>query len=156
MSLKNETDCCSGVQSNSSCPLCNERKQSVTVRTLKHWLQASLVPFVGEGPYYFCGTKDCPIVYFSGDHSIQYTKKQLRDRITSKEVSGPHTLCYCFGVSEEMISEEIQMSDQSTFSSWIEKEVKNGVCACEVRSPTGRCCLSEIKKTEMKIQKIKT
>ncbi len=148
MNSKIKTDCCSDVKSKSSCPLCNELKQVVTVQTLKHWLAASLIPIVGEGPFYFCDTKDCEAVYFSGDHSILYAKEQIRDRIAFKETSGPATICYCFGVSKEMILEEILETGKSTFSTWIGKEVRQGNCACDVRNPAGRCCMGEVKKVE--------
>ena len=148
MSSEMKNDCCSEVTSSSSCPLCETTKQTVNAITLKHWLEASLVPFVGEGPFYFCDSRDCAVVFFSGDHSIKYTKDQLRYRVASKENSGPSTVCYCFGVSKEMISEEILKTGKSTFLSWIGKEVKDGSCACEVRNPAGKCCMGEIKKVE--------
>jgi len=148
MNSKKKNDCCSEVKSGSTCPLCNTPKQTVNAITLKHWLESSLVPLVRKEPFYFCDTKDCEVVYFSEDHSIRYTKDQLRDRIASKETSGPATVCYCFGVSKEMISEEILETGKSTFFSWIEKEVKQGNCACEVRSPAGKCCMGEVKKVE--------
>ena len=94
MNSKIKKDCCSEVKSSSTCPLCDTRKQAVDAITLKHWLVASLVPLIGEGPFFFCDTKDCAVVYFSGDHSIRYTKEHLRDRIASKEASGPATVCY--------------------------------------------------------------
>jgi len=148
MNSEIKNDCCSKVISSSSCPICETTKQIVNAITLKHWLEASLVPFIGEGPFYFCDSNDCAVVFFSGDHSTQYTKDQLRSRVASKETSGPSTVCYCFGVSKEMISEEILKTGKSTFLSWIAKEVKQGNCACEVRNPAGVCCMGEIKKAE--------
>ncbi len=148
MSSEIKNDCCSEVKTSSICPLCNTRKQAVDAITLKHWLVASLVPLIGEGPFFFCDTKDCAVIYFSRDHSIQYTKEHLRDRIASKEASGPATVCYCFGVSKEMISEEILNTGKSAYLSWIGKEVKQGNCACEIRNPAGNCCLGEVKKVE--------
>ncbi|MFQ5443329.1 MAG: hypothetical protein ACE5EK_01810 [Nitrospinales bacterium] len=84
MSSTLNSNCCSSVQSKSDCPLCQSPKQAVKLITLKHWLAASFVPSTGKGPFYFCDTKDCNVVYFSGDHSIQFTTDQIRDRVANK------------------------------------------------------------------------
>lgn len=130
-------------------------KQGVDRITLKHWLVAPLVPRVGEEPFYFCDSKDCEVVYFSEDHSAIYYKHQVRERIGFKEVSGEAKICYCFGISREMISEEIIRRGKSDFFSWIKEEIRQGFCACEIRNPSGRCCLKQIKDVESELQALK-
>ena len=131
-----------------ACPECGATGQSVMVRTIKNWLVTSHVTGVPALPFYFCKRGDCPIVYFSEDGSIQYTKDEIRYPVGSRESKGSATICYCFGVTEELIAEEVRKTGQSTYSSWIAKEVKQGNCACDVRNPSGKCCLKEVKKVE--------
>lgn len=130
------------------CPGCDSAAQAVKVRTLKHWLKPPLVFNIPDLPFYFCKTRDCHVVYFSQDCNVQYTKEQLRYRIGLKETSSPTTVCCCFGITEEMIMEEIKEGGKSAVSTWIAGEVKQGNCACDVRNPSGRCCLADIKSVE--------
>lgn len=130
------------------CPDCGATGQTVKIRTLKQWLLTNLVPNIPEVSFYFCRAKECPTVYFSEDCSARYTKEQLRYQVGLKESSSPIPLCYCFGVTDEMILKEIKETGKSSFSTWIAAETKKGNCACDVRNPSGRCCLPEIKRVE--------
>lgn len=131
-----------------ACSDCDTQGQTVKIRTIKQWLITSLVPDVPELSFCFCRTKECSTVYFSEDNSVQYKKEQLRYRVGLKESSSPIPLCYCFGVTDEMILKEIKKTGKSSFSTWIAAETKKGNCACDVRNPTGRCCLAEVKSVE--------
>ncbi|MBI5097002.1 MAG: copper chaperone Copz family protein [Nitrospirae bacterium] len=144
-------DCCSILKKTfhpSTCPDCNTQGQSIKVRTIKHWLKAGLVPLIPEAFFYLCKNMDCPVVYFSEDGGTRYTKDQLRYPVGVKERTAPITLCYCFGVTEEMILSEIHEKGKSSFSTWIAREIKLDHCACDVRNPVGHCCLGEIKRFE--------
>ncbi|MFQ5736455.1 MAG: hypothetical protein ACE5GY_06280 [Thermodesulfobacteriota bacterium] len=144
-------DCCSPANITidaDSCPECGARGQSVKVRTIKHWLVTPLVPGLPSLPFYFCRTGGCPVVYFSGDGSARYTKGEVRYPVGRKEGEGPATVCFCFGVTDEMVHTEVRETGKSTYSAWIATEVKDGNCACDVRNPSGRCCLKEVKRVE--------
>jgi hypothetical protein len=136
------------------CPGCGSAAQVVKVRTLKHWLKPSLAFNILDLPFYFCKTRDCHVVYFSEDCNVQYTKEQLRYRIGLKEKSSPIVVCYCFGITEEMISREARETSKSSFSTWIAGEVNQGNCACDVRNPSGCCCLKDIKSLEALYKKV--
>jgi len=145
------TDCCKSQEASQEgvpCPDCGAFGKDVKVRTLKHWLKAPFVAAVPETSFYFCGTKACPVVYFAGDQSERYGKEQLRFRVGIKETSGSIPACYCFGVTREMIAGNIRETGKSDFSNWIAGEVKAGNCACDIRNPSGRCCLGEVKRME--------
>jgi mercuric ion transport protein len=97
--------------------------------------------------YVFCETPDCPVVYFALD-GTRFTKDQIRVQVGLKEKEDPILVCYCFGVTERMIREEIERTGRSTASSRIRIEVKAGACRCEVENPSGRCCLGEVSRVE--------
>ncbi len=144
-------DCCDTQRTQSwtsACPECGGEGQAVKIRTLKHWLATVLVHHIPDVPFHFCAARDCPIVYFSEAPPVRYAEEQIRYKVGIKGISGPIQICYCFGVTDEMVLEEIETTGKSSFSRWVGAETKAGNCACDVRNPSGRCCLTEVKKVE--------
>lgn len=126
------------------CPVSGTRSKQVdllTVKSLVRHLPFGLVP----AQYYFCETPDCDVVYFPA-RSIAPTfrRADLLVRVGVKERVDPITLCYCFGVTRQDVQEEIQRTGKSTVAERIKAEVKAGHCACEVKNPSGKCCLGNI------------
>ncbi len=56
-------------------------------------------------------------------------------------------ICYCFGHTVESARNEIVCTGKSTLVQNITKEIQAGNCACEIKNPSGRCCLGEVNKT---------
>ena len=84
------------------------------------------------------------MVYFSEDSSLRYTEEDLRQPVGIQEGFSSIPVCWCFGVTAEMIKREIEDKGRVSFSTRIAEEVRAGNCACEVRNPSGRCCLQDI------------
>ena len=147
------SDCCkihsdADIQANTSlCWQCGLEGKPVDQITLDALLKPELLAEVNGRNYAFCETMNCPVVYFAGDGTL-FTKDQVRIRIGIKETENPLSVCYCFGVTERMIREEIQGTGRSTAATRIRAEVKAGNCRCEVENPSGRCCLGEVIQTE--------
>lgn len=144
-------DCCSSIKKDKEttskpnvCPVCQNASSTVSIKTVKHWLKASFIPEAPEENFYFCSSSDCPVVYFS-EGGTRYKREDVR---AVKDKEGLVPVCYCFGVTGEMIKREIAEKGKSGFSKWIEIEVKNGNCACDIKNPSGRCCLAELKQIE--------
>ncbi len=85
--------------------------------------------------YYFCEDPECEVVYFGEDKSI-ITKSALRTVIGIKEKSEDALICYCFGVSK-------RAAVDSQIKKFVIKNTKDHACACEIRNPSGRCCLKD-------------
>ena len=51
-----------------------------------------------------------------------------------------------------MIREEIERTGWSTAGERICREVKAGTCECEIRNPSGRCCLGDVRATEKRFR----
>lgn len=132
----------------SDCPACGSPGKGVKCKTIKHWAVARLVPAIPEFSFYFCEKRDCEVVYFSEDGSVRYITKDVRFPIGIKEHSVTASVCYCFGITEDMIRKELRETGKSSFSTWVAREVKLGNCACDVRNPSGMCCLKDIKTVE--------
>jgi hypothetical protein len=95
--------------------------------------------------YYFCEAHDCNVVYFALDPLAPiFRRDDLLVRVGAKEGSDPIPVCYCFGFTRKDIESEIAESGRSTVAERISAEVKQGNCACEVKNPSGKCCLGNV------------
>ncbi len=55
-------------------------------------------------------------------------------------------LCYCFEVTRADVRREVAETGQSTIPARIQSEIRAGRCRCEVKNPSGACCLGEVNK----------
>jgi hypothetical protein len=143
-------DCCAVKESQAkaptalACPVSGARSKPVNVLTVK-----SLVRHLSFGApraqYYFCEDPNCDVVYFPWQPEAPvFRKADLCVRVGLKEKSDPVPVCYCFGVTRKDIEEELRQTGQSSFAQRIKAEVQAGHCACEVKNPSGKCCLGNV------------
>ena len=148
--------CCSSTISGkmtTACPECGVGGKTVGIKTLRNLIAGSGV--ISNRNYRFCATSDCPVVYYDGEGSTVFRKKDLVVRIGLKETVPPIPVCYCFDITEEDIRAEIRGTGNATASRRIRAEVETGRCACEIKNPSGRCCLPFVKKTEERLRQEK-
>lgn len=130
------------VGANRGCRLCDGPSRPVTLRTMLLMLKPEFFDQVGENQYRFCASPECQVVYFSRERS--FSTGDLRVRVGLKEKDGPIQLCYCFGFSEEAAREEIQARGHTAIHQRIAALIRERMCACEERNPSGACCLGEV------------
>jgi len=127
-----------------TCPVSSRRSKQVdllTVRSLVRQLPLGMPPTA----YYFCDDPACDIVYFpSNSEAPIFRRSDLMVRVGVKETQEPTPVCYCFGFSRQDIWEEIRKTGKSTAAGRIATEVNAGNCACEVKNPSGNCCLGNV------------
>src|SRR2546425_4677519 len=133
------------------CQRCGTQGQPVARETLEALLTANALARLKRGPYFFDRSPDCEIVYFSNENDSYFTKRDLRVRVGIKESDPPIPICYCFGHTMESARSEIQATGRSTVGAEITKGIQSGYCACEVKNPSGRCCLGEVNKAVKKL-----
>jgi hypothetical protein len=141
-------ECCSVAPANQaavmSCPESGWRSKLVgmlTVRSLLRQIPLGMPPTA----YYFCDDPACDVVYFpSNAQAPLFRRTDLRVRVGVKETSGPIPVCYCFGFTGQEIRDEIRRTGRTTVAARITAEVKAGRCACEVKNPSGKCCLGDV------------
>jgi len=143
------SDCCS-VKGGSraavvaACPVNGARSKQVDLLTVKS-LVRQLPLGMPDTQYYFCETQDCDVVYFALDSQAPiFRRSNLLVRVGVKETADPIPVCYCFGFARADIYDEIAETRRSTIVEQITREVKAGNCACEVKNPSGKCCLGEV------------
>ena len=149
------SDCCSvpGSELQRSgagrCPACGIKGKAVPTLTVKQ-LVLGHTRVAKDKSYLFCRTSDCDVVYFASDSLFR--KADIKVRVGVKEHSHPVTLCYCFGYTREDIRRDTGERLSPEIPKRIKVEIQSGFCACEVKNPSGTCCLGEVARA---IQKCK-
>lgn len=128
------------------CRKCGGASRPVTRRTILLMLRQELLDEVGGNEYRFCPDPDCRVVYFAENSGRHFTTEDLRVRVGLKEREGEIPLCYCFGFDESDAREEITRTGQSSIPQRIAFLIRQGMCACPERNPSGACCLGEVNK----------
>jgi hypothetical protein len=126
------------------CPECGERGRRVPRETMESLLTPEARERMADEPYRFDRTPGCEVVYYSNTSRSYYHKSDLRVRVGLKETEAPIPLCYCFDHTVASVREELERTGRSTVSGRIAAEVQAGNCACEVKNPSGRCCLGDV------------
>ena len=143
------SDCCSVGDGSKApavmaCPVNGARSKQVDMLTVKS-LVRQLPLRTPNTQYYFCEALDCDVVYFPFDaQAPTFRREDLLVRVGAKEKADPIAVCYCFGFTRKDIHDEIAETGQSTVAERITAEVKAGNCACEVKNPSGKCCLGNV------------
>jgi CopZ-like zinc binding protein len=124
-----------------SCPECGGTSQPVESRTVAALILGS-VP--GRQGFWLCRSRGCEVVYF-GDSGARLQVSELRFLPAFKSESPEALVCYCFLHRRLEIESELRHSGTSTLGDRIAAKVQARECECEVRNPSGRCCLGEVK-----------
>lgn len=115
--------------------------------TIKHLVKPSKVGEIKDlGGFYFCATPGCEVVYFDNGRDIYLYKGGINVRVGIKESEDPIPVCYCFTRTKKMILDQIKNTGTSTVVEEITARVRAGECQCEIKNPSGRCCLGEVKR----------
>lgn len=126
------------------CASCGSASRPVTRRTVLLMLRPELLDRAGEEDYRFCTGPDCRVVYFTVGDGPCFTTEDLRVRVGLKEKEGSVPLCYCFGFDEQGAREEIARTGRCSIPERITAFIRQGMCACAERNPSGACCLGEV------------
>ncbi len=143
------SDCCSVKGSSAAppvaaCPENGARSKQVDMLTVKS-LVRQLPLGMPNTQYYFCEAQDCDVVYFPLNlQAPVFRRGDLLVRVGVKETRDPIPICYCFGFTRKDIQGEIAQTGRSMVAERITAEVKAGNCGCEVKNPSGKCCLGDI------------
>ena len=139
------SDCCSSthavdnVSKKYCCPVNGNEYKHVSLTAVLHNVTEPWQLHNDNQGYYFCDDPRCDVVYFGRDDSV-ITTSALRTPVGVKQKSNNATLCYCFGIT---LSAFIADPKLKVF---VAKKTKEKQCACDIRNPSGRCCLKEFPK----------
>ena len=123
------------------CPASGTKGQPVGFRTVAALTSGPLPP---HQDFWLCRETGCEIVYF-GSEGATLTSANLHVEPGFKH-EGDGALCYCFGHRRSDFERETLATGATQIPSAIKELTRAGGCACEVRNPSGRCCLGEVKR----------
>ena len=128
------------------CKSCQTSGRPVTRKTMMLMLKPDRFELIGSGRYQFCAGVGCPIVYFTDGDGATFSTNDVRLRVGGKDGCDPVPLCYCFGFDEIHARAEIATTGQCTIPKRISALIKEGMCECASRNPSGVCCLGDVNK----------
>lgn len=118
------------------CPECGRNCVPVSLRTMLHQVCAPENRYIAGGDYAYCANRDCHIGYFSASNRIP--KSSLR----AFQPGQRKMLCHCFDISESAWRTALAAGRAVAMKDFVVQQTKAGLCACETRNPSGRCCLA--------------
>ena len=138
------SDCCSSSCSTEkprrlACPSNGREYVAVDAKTIIHHLKNPWNIDLGDQAYFFCNDPDCEVVYF-GEDGKQFVQDDLRTVVGLKSKQDDKTICYCFGVTLD------DYKKSESIRSYVTQQTKDSICACDIRNPSGRCCLKDFPK----------
>jgi hypothetical protein len=134
------------------CIKCSRHSKAVSRRTVLFMVKAEFLEETLNGTFRFCPDRECAIVYFQEQGSRVFTVDDLRTTVGVKASTDPIPLCYCFGFDESHLRQEIAETGTATIPERISHLIREGLCACDVRNPSGKCCLGEVIRTAKRLQ----
>lgn len=121
------------------CPVNGHTYPQVGLRTILHHVKKPWQRELTSKTYYFCDDPDCDVVYF-GDNQQLIRQAELRLPVGQKSSSDDREICYCFDIRMN----DLQTArDISKLKDYVMALTKDASCDCEIRNPSGRCCLRD-------------
>lgn len=139
------SDCCSSScdigapAKRHRCPVNGQEYKAVSTTTILHHIKEPWSWEENQQAYYFCDDPDCEVVYFGQDNTT-IKASEVRTGVVIKEKNQNAMLCYCFGVSFSAAEENPEIKQ------FVTEKTRGGICACEYRNPSGKCCLKDFPK----------
>jgi hypothetical protein len=144
------SDCCSSKPDSACavpqalgeiCPACGKKGKAVATLTVKSLVRDhTRVP--AQAAFSYCRSANCDVVYFSSE--AIFRKPDIKVPVAAKENDDGAPLCYCFDYTRQDVLREIQATGTTKIAEAVKAEVQGGFCACEVKNPSGNCCLGAI------------
>ncbi len=137
------SNCCGGskkIDKKPMCPECKGEYKLVPLDTLLHQLASPHNQSIKEQSFYFCSNPECNIVYF-GSAGDLYSVDQVRSQIGQKQTKPSRLICYCFDISAQTAADDLNKNGASKIKEFVKAQTQAKRCACEIRNPSGKCCL---------------
>jgi len=139
------------------CPNCEQACALVSLKTCLHQVLHPENQQLTDENYAFCSNIHCHVGYFSESHMIP------KEKLRAFQKPYQPMLCYCFDISEQQFRKELEEerdgeigdSPASKSLAFITAQTKEKRCACEIRNPSGRCCLAQFKQVRLEHAKNK-
>ena len=108
-------------------------------------------PLPARQGFRLCRDPNCEIVYYGSAETVLFTR-DLNVQPGFKN-GGDGLVCYCFLHRKADIAAQLSETGETDIFESVKQEVQAGNCACEVRNPSGKCCLEDVQKTIRRLEK---
>ena len=135
--------CCEvdGAPARAGCPSCGQQGRRVERATVGALARLEVeAPRLAAKHSRFCETRTCPVVYFSAQ-GVVIERDEVRVAVHQKDDGPDVPLCYCFDYTRARLAREREGA-----LAFVSAEVKARRCACDVKNPSGRCCLGDLRR----------
>jgi len=112
---------------------------------LMHHVISPLNQAILSDQFFFCSDTDCSVVYFSKSGFVIETS-EIRGEVGLKSNDENRMICYCFDITFSRVMKEIEQAGHSVSKAFVVEQTKLKNCACDIRNPSGKCCLKEFPK----------
>ena len=136
------TNTYNGTPKHAVCPLNGQAYSQVSHRTVLHHVAKPWQRELTSHAYYFCDDPDCEVVYFGDDQQL-IRQSELRLSIGQKSRSPDRHICYCFDIR---LTDLLPENNAVKLKSFVADKTRSSTCDCEIRNPSGRCCLKDFPK----------
>jgi Zinc binding domain len=137
------SDCCGHpAKPRTVCPSCGGPGRAIDQATVLALLRPEPLARLGDDEHSFCSAPECSTVYFGDRESFR--REDLAAPVFQKETPGARVVCYCLGIREDRIHQEMEDAGASASADRIRELVRSGQCRCDVVNPQGTCCLGQV------------
>jgi len=132
-------------EKDAQCKVCGSRGVKVLKVTVVNHVKSEFWELLMDS-YSFCSTSNCPIVYFNTEINQYISINKVRTEIFHKSRSKKRPVCYCMGVTEDMIMKALLIDKCRKSLRDLVEYTKAGTGKwCLVTNPTGRCCIEYLR-----------
>ncbi|WP_455218021.1 putative iron-sulfur cluster-binding metallochaperone [Kaarinaea lacus] len=121
------------------CPVNGQSYRGVSLKTILHQVKKPWSQRLPEQAYYFCDDPHCDVVYF-GENNLTLLRSDIRIDVGQKSQATDKTICYCFDVTA---SDLASCKAREKSRAFVINQTRDATCDCEIRNPSGKCCLKD-------------
>jgi copper chaperone CopZ/bacterioferritin-associated ferredoxin len=122
------------------CAACGKKGTKIFPTTMRNHVQTRYWQFVDDS-FRFSDNPDCNVYYFSNRNGLYFMQNEVKTVYGRKVTEGDRPLCYCIGVTERDIEEEVLKKECCDSLEDVEAYTKAGTGKwCFITNPSGKCC----------------
>lgn len=136
------THCCSNnsdIPAKAFCPVNGRFYSQVSRHTVLHQVRKPWQRDLTAQKYYYCDDPNCDVVYFGNNRQV-ILQNELRQSVGQKSFAPDRPVCYCFDI---LMSDLTSEQEHDALKTFVAKQTKQSACDCEIRNPSGKCCLKD-------------
>ena len=136
------TNCCTTnnrLPPRATCPVNGQMYPQVSRRAVLHQIRQPWRRDLTAKQFYFCDDPNCEVVYFGDNHQV-FLQHDMRQTVGQKSTAFNKPVCYCFDIRLTDLQTD---NDHIRLKSFVTEQTRSSTCDCEIRNPSGKCCLRD-------------